>query len=367
MESKEHETKEIAIALSRIPYLYLSSETIVRFEREHSEVRVKTIRCNSSEAFRKVEKRECEVGIVAGLPEGFDNEKYDTIIIGRDTLRLAVPNTQKPLCQKKTVTMGEILSRLRVGDIGIILRERGSETREFALGLFGRDRNLVEKATAMTLQSNEEILAAVSRSARYSVQYISLVSSEMCEDLQPVNAALIPVEECQPRDFVAIRKSKDKRAEPLWTFLTQIFNVKSRLKETVELIEKNVKDQLPHEYLRDRQLNCDFCVKDNDVHYRIFPASSTGVERVWECSEHELKRYKGLKHPWYNLHFRFLTQSIARQRRLNRKDLISNPRFGEMISKEILLRETWIRQIKTWAPVVIGTILAIIGIVIGLR
>ena len=231
MVEKSENGNEIKVALSYIPYIYFIYEIAGDFEQEYK-AKVKITKASSSKAFTLVEDGKADIGVIAKLPDDFDDNKYDKMIIGRDTLKLAVPNSHW-LSRKKAVSIKEIAHMLGEESVKFILREEDSGTREQTLALFGKDANLVLHETDVIMDSNEEILATISRSDKYPVKLISLVSSVMCEHIRPTFASLVELKERSFRDFFAIRKKENGKADIFWSFLKGKLDIKLNIEKTL--------------------------------------------------------------------------------------------------------------------------------------
>lgn len=340
---------EIKIALSKIPYVYFA-DIVKDFEDEY-DVKLRTEDTGSKEALKKLMKGDLDLAIVVWFSEEFEAKcnEYEKIVIGRDKLILAIAEGAKDLKRKRKISLEKIKEILGTSQIKIVLREEGSGTREQIKTLLGE--GLVMGELGKEVDSNEEILAAISRSGkgkgRDNIKLMSLVSSVMCQHIRPVDALLIDIEDDTDRKYYAVRKKSDKKVEKVeefWRFLKTRVSIEPNLKRVVRSLNESLNGGLlgrilPPKYIYGKAFVARYYAERNRVYFKTYLDFLQNSGKVWDCSLEDLRPFGKLKYPFFDIYSMELSRCFSKLREKGEDELMQPGDIADKIIREIVSRK----------------------------
>ncbi|MCF8001822.1 MAG: LysR family transcriptional regulator [Halanaerobiales bacterium] len=197
-DKKDKSYKNIVIGSSTIPSEYILPDLLAKLSKDDPEIKSCIEVGDSAEMIELLEDGEVDLVLVGFKPL---DEKYNTIEIAEDELRLITPQKHN-LSQKKEIYINDLKKE------NILIREVGSGTRKAMLnsfreaGLKFNDLNIKSR-----LGSTEAIIAAVQ--AGLGVSFVSKFASSKAKKYGRVEELGVKDVDFTRKFYLAYNKNKD--------------------------------------------------------------------------------------------------------------------------------------------------------------
>lgn len=199
VEDKKDKTyKSIVIGSSTIPSEYILPDLLAKLSKEDPEIKSCIEVGDSAEMIEMLEEAEVDLILVGFKPL---DEKYKTVEIAEDKLKLITPNNHR-LSQKEEIYINDLRNE------SILIREVGSGTRKAMLnsfreaGLKFNDLNIKSR-----LGSTEAIVAAVQ--AGLGVSFVSEFASSKAKKYGRVEELKVKDVDFKRKFHLAYNKNKE--------------------------------------------------------------------------------------------------------------------------------------------------------------
>lgn len=198
-EKKDKAYKSIVIGSSTIPSEYILPDLLAKLAKDDPEIKSCIEVGDSAEMIEMLENGEVDLILVGFKPL---DEKYKTIEIAEDELKLITPNNHK-LSQKEEIYINDLRNE------SILIREVGSGTRKAMLnsfreaGLKYNDLNIKSR-----LGSTEAIVAAVQ--AGLGVSFVSKFASSKAKKYGRVEELEVKDVDFKRKFYLAYNKNKEE-------------------------------------------------------------------------------------------------------------------------------------------------------------